>query len=67
MDMTHAVDLGMGLRLGLALALGLLVGLERECTRSTTKRLLFGGVRTFPLIGLIGFNVFSKIKPKTDG
>jgi uncharacterized membrane protein (DUF4010 family) len=55
MDVTHGFDLGMGLRFGLALALGLLVGLERERSRSATKRLLFGGVRTFPIISLFGF------------
>ena len=55
MDATHGFDLGMGLRFGLALALGLLVGLERESARSATKRLLFGGVRTFPIISLFGF------------
>ena len=54
-DVMHSFDLGMGLRLGLALALGLLVGLERERARSSTKRLLFGGVRTFPIISLFGF------------
>ncbi len=55
MDVSHSFDLEMGLRLGLALALGLLVGLERESARSPTRRLLFGGVRTFPIISLFGF------------
>jgi len=55
MDITHGFDWGLGLRLVLALALGLLVGLERERSRSETKRLIFGGVRTFPLISIFGF------------
>jgi uncharacterized membrane protein (DUF4010 family) len=55
MDISHGFDWGLGLRLVLALALGLLIGLERERSRSETKRLIFGGVRTFPLISLFGF------------
>jgi uncharacterized membrane protein (DUF4010 family) len=55
MDVAHGFDLGMGLRLGLALALGLLVGLERERSHNATRRLLFGGVRTFPIVSLFGF------------
>ena len=55
MDITHGFDWPLGLRLVLALALGLLVGLERERARSETKRLIFGGVRTFPLISILGF------------
>ncbi|MCX7007757.1 MAG: MgtC/SapB family protein [Kiritimatiellaeota bacterium] len=55
MDITHGFDWLLGLRLVLALALGLLIGLERERSRSETKRLIFGGVRTFPLISIFGF------------
>jgi len=43
------------LKILLVLGLSLLVGTEREEYKATTNRLLFGGVRTFPLIGLIGY------------
>jgi uncharacterized membrane protein (DUF4010 family) len=42
------------LRFALALALGFLVGLERESTKEHQK-LVFGGVRTHPIISLLGF------------
>ena len=45
-------DLDLALRLGAALGLGLLLGLERE--RKRDAELLFGGVRTFALIALLG-------------
>lgn len=38
----------------IAMLLGLLVGAEREFSR-TPKEVLFAGVRTFPLIGMLGF------------
>jgi uncharacterized membrane protein (DUF4010 family) len=41
----------------LVLALSLLVGSEREEHKTTTGRPTFGGVRTFPLIGLIGYSM----------
>ena len=37
-------------RFGIALALGLLIGVERE----TEKSQAFAGIRTFPLIALMG-------------
>ena len=43
------------LRLALALALGFLVGLERESTKVERMSVIFGGVRTYPIIGLFGF------------
>jgi uncharacterized membrane protein (DUF4010 family) len=43
------------MRLGLALALGFLVGLERESTKIEHQKLVFGGVRTHPIISLYGF------------
>ena len=43
------------LRLALALALGFLVGLERESTKIERGSVIFGGVRTYPIISLIGF------------
>jgi len=41
----------------LVLALSLLVGSEREERKATGERTVFGGVRTFPLIGLIGYSM----------
>src|ERR1043166_5635343 len=43
-------DLGLALRFGAALGLGLLLGLERK----RDAEMLFGGVRTFALIALLG-------------
>jgi len=45
-------DLNLALRFGAAIGLGLLLGLERE--RKRDAELLFGGVRTFALIALLG-------------
>jgi uncharacterized membrane protein (DUF4010 family) len=45
-------DFDLALRLSAALGLGLLLGLERE--RKRDAELLFGGVRTFALIALLG-------------
>jgi len=45
-------DLDLALRFGVALGLGLVLGLERE--RRRDAELLFGGVRTFALIALLG-------------
>jgi uncharacterized membrane protein (DUF4010 family) len=39
----------------LVLALSLLVGSEREEHKASTDHTAFGGVRTYPLIGLIGY------------
>ena len=41
----------------LVLGLSLLVGLEREEHKTSTDHPTFGGVRTFPLIGLIGYSM----------
>lgn len=41
----------------LVLFLSFLVGLEREEHQAAVKHYGFGGVRTFPLIGLIGYSV----------
>jgi len=49
-----ALEWTVELRFALALALGLLVGLERESTKEHQK-LVFGGVRTHPIISLLGF------------
>ena len=45
-------DLDLALRFGVAVGLGLLLGLERE--RKREAELLFGGIRTFALIALLG-------------
>ena len=44
-----------GLKILLTLFLCFLIGLEREEHRAGGQRYTFGGVRTFPLIGLIGY------------
>jgi uncharacterized membrane protein (DUF4010 family) len=41
----------------LVLFLSFLIGLEREERKAAEKHYAFGGVRTFPLIGLIGYSV----------
>jgi uncharacterized membrane protein (DUF4010 family) len=50
--MDNMFDLDLALRFGAAIGLGLLLGLERE--RKRDAELLFGGVRTFALIALLG-------------
>ncbi len=42
-------------RFVVALALGFLVGLERESTKLEQQKLVFGGVRTHPIISMFGF------------
>jgi len=42
-------------KIGLVLLLGLFVGLEREEHKQRDAEWAFGGVRTFPLIGLVGY------------
>jgi MgtC family len=44
-----------GVKILLTLFLCFLIGLEREEHRVSGQRYSFGGVRTFPLIGLIGY------------
>ncbi|HEV8037665.1 MAG TPA: MgtC/SapB family protein [Bryobacteraceae bacterium] len=41
----------------LVLSLSFLIGLEREEHKATGEQYAFGGVRTFPLIGLIGYSL----------
>lgn len=43
------------LRFIVALALGFLVGLERESNKSKNKKIILGGIRTYPIISMIGF------------
>ena len=42
------------LAIATALAVGILVGLEREQKRPEAPRTMFGGVRTYPIVALIG-------------
>jgi uncharacterized membrane protein (DUF4010 family) len=41
----------------LVLCFSFLIGLEREEHKATTGQYTFGGVRTFPLLGLIGYSI----------
>jgi len=45
------------LKIVLVLFLSFLIGLEREEHKVTAGSYSFGGVRTFPLIGLIGYSI----------
>jgi uncharacterized membrane protein (DUF4010 family) len=46
-----------GVKILLTLFLCFLIGLEREERHASGQRYSFGGVRTFPLIGLIGYSM----------
>ena len=46
-----------GIKIALVLFLAFLLGLEREEHKAAGAEYAFGGVRTFPLIGLIGYTV----------
>ncbi len=50
-DLTHPE----ALKILLVLFLSFLVGLEREGRKAHAGHYIFGGVRTFPLIGLVGY------------
>jgi len=43
------------LRFIVALALGFLAGLERESSKSKNKKIILGGIRTYPIISMLGF------------
>jgi uncharacterized membrane protein (DUF4010 family) len=43
----------------LVLFLSFLIGLEREEKKAAAEKFMFGGVRTFPLIGLVGYAMAS--------
>ena len=45
-----------GVKIVLVLFLSFLIGLEREEHKAARDTYSFGGIRTFPLIGLIGAN-----------
>jgi uncharacterized membrane protein (DUF4010 family) len=46
-----------GIKIVLVLFLAFLIGLEREEHKASNAHYSFGGVRSFPLIGLIGFTI----------
>ena len=46
-----------GIKIVLVLFLAFLIGLEREEHKAVNSHYSFGGVRTFPLIALIGYSV----------
>jgi uncharacterized membrane protein (DUF4010 family) len=46
-----------GIKIVLVLFLSFLIGLEREERKASDAHYSFGGVRTFPLIGLIGYSI----------
>ena len=46
-----------GFKIALVLFLSFLIGLERQEHKTTPGQHFFGGVRTFPLIGLIGYGL----------
>lgn len=46
-----------GVKIALVLSLSFLIGLEREEHKAGAEPYSFGGVRTFPLIGLIGYAI----------
>ena len=46
-----------GVKIVLVLFLSFLVGLEREERKAASEYYSFGGVRTFPLIGLLGYSL----------
>jgi uncharacterized membrane protein (DUF4010 family) len=48
-----------GAQIGLVLFLSFLIGLEREEHKATGEHYGFGGVRTFPLLGLLGYALAS--------
>jgi uncharacterized membrane protein (DUF4010 family) len=49
------IEWTLQLRLVVAIALGFLVGLERESTKIEHETMVFGGVRTNPIISMFGF------------
>ena len=51
----NIIEWTLQVRLLVALALGFLVGLERESTRIGSNNPVLGGVRTHPIISMLGF------------
>ncbi len=55
-----------GVKILLVLFLSFLIGLEREERKVKGEKYAFGGVRTFPLIGLIGYSIALARRRPTD-
>lgn len=51
----NSIEWTFQLRFIVALALGFLIGLERESAKSKRKNIILGGIRTFPIISMLGF------------
>lgn len=51
----NGIEWTFEMRFAIALLLGFLVGLERESTKLEQQKLVFGGVRTHPIISMYGF------------
>ena len=51
----ESIEWTVELRFIVAFALGLLVGLERESSKNKPKKVMLGGVRTYPIISMFGF------------
>lgn len=54
--MNPAFEWSLGLRFLVALTMGFLIGLERESGRKEHTKFFFGGVRTFPIVSVLGFS-----------
>jgi uncharacterized membrane protein (DUF4010 family) len=57
MPFEHFVQFLPGIKIVLVLFLSFLMGLQREERKASDTHYSFGGVRTFPLIGLIGYTI----------
>jgi uncharacterized membrane protein (DUF4010 family) len=55
------------LKILMVLSLSFLIGVEREEHKSKVTSYIFGGVRTFPIIGLIGYLIASLTKMSAIG
>jgi uncharacterized membrane protein (DUF4010 family) len=53
----QSAQIPTGIQIVLVLFLSFLIGLEREERKANDAHYAFGGVRTFPLIGLIGYTI----------
>ena len=56
MDLYHLLP-PEAVKIILVLFLSFLIGLEREEHKASTGTYTFGGVRTFPLIGFMGYSI----------
>lgn len=51
----NSIEWTFQLRFIVALALGLLIGLERESIKTKHPAMILGGIRTYPIISMLGF------------